>query len=274
MSEQRQPGAPPAVQLNPLGRFGDRLIRSSSGLLEFSGDLAMVVVRGLQPGRWRRTMRDEFALYLRQIGIGALGTLLVAGLLVGVGLVLQIIYWLGVAGQELRVGEFLVLVLIREIAPLMSALIVIGRSGSVMLDEVGHLNSDGQIRYLLSSGIDPDEYIAIPRTFATAVALLVMTIVFLHLSLWSGYIVASLTGLSRIPVLEFIDVVLGGMTLADHLLLLVKPLLIGLIIGYLPVWLGMRIETGVLGVRSNLPKGFVDALIATFLIGTLVSALL
>ena len=257
-----------------LGRLGDRIITVGQGILQFVGDLTATVARGLVPGNWRRTMRSEFMRALYRVGFNAIPAVAVSALLVGIGFVLQIIYWLGVIGQENSVGDFLVLILAREMAPVVTALILIGRSGTVILDEVAHLSLDGQIRVLESHGVDPTDLIAVPRTFAIAVAVFVLNMLFLHLALWSGYLGATLTGHTAISLLEFVETVLQGMTLKDHLLLLIKPLIIGLVIAFIPIWLGLRTTTSALAVRQAMPRQFVYSLLATFLIGTLISAVL
>ena len=147
---------------------GDRLL----DVLGFVGEFTAVTARGLVPGNWRRTMRSEFALYLYQVGVRAIPVVLVVALLVGIGLVFQIVYWLRFAGQTERIGEFIVLALIRQIAPVGTSLIIIGRSGSVLLEEVGQLARSGHGRALASQGIDPIDLVLLPRAFANGNALL------------------------------------------------------------------------------------------------------
>jgi len=268
------PAPPPEETLGPLGRFGERIVGVTQGALLFVGDLSATVARGLAPGNWRRTMRHEFRRALYQVGFRAIPAVAISALLVGFGIVLQIIFWLDFVGQEGSIGDFLVLILVREIAPVVTALIVIGRSGTVMLYEVWHLKIDGQLRMLESHGVDPTDFLAIPRAFGSAVAAFVLTMLFLHVALWSGYIAAALSGLTSISLLEFVEDVLRNMTLGDHLLLLIKPLLMGFIIVYIPIWLGMRLEPSVLVMRRALPLSFVYSLLATFVIGVIISGTL
>ena len=68
--------------------------------------------------------------------------------------------------------------------------------------------------------------------------------------------------------------VLGIMGLNDYLLLIVKPLLTGYVVGYLSIWFGSRIEHGPHGIRRALPAAFATSLIATIAIGALITALL
>jgi phospholipid/cholesterol/gamma-HCH transport system permease protein len=219
-------------------------------------------------------MRTEFERHLHQVGVRAVPVVLIAASLVGIGLVVQIIYWLRFAGEEERIGEFIVLTLVRQIAPVATVLIIVGRSGSVLVDEIGELHRSGYARALASHGIDPTDLITIPRAFAMSVAAFVLTVLFLHMTLWSGYLAASVAGVARRPPHEFLGSVLGIMSIRDHALLIVKPLVTGYVVGYLSIWFGSRVGAGPQAIRRALPKAFVSSLIATFAIGALFTALL
>jgi phospholipid/cholesterol/gamma-HCH transport system permease protein len=251
------------------------LVRAGTCLLaalHFVGVLVAVPARGLNPGNWRRTMRSELAFHLYQVGVRAIPVVMIAALLVGVGLVFQMVYWLRFVGQEDRVGEFLVLALIRQIAPVGTVLIIIGRSGSVLVEEIGQMTRSGYMRALASHGIDPVDLVVLPRAFAVAASAFLLTMLFLHTALWSGYLVASLAGLTKYSPEQFMAAVLGIMGWNDYLLLIVKPLATGYVVGYLSIWFGSRVEHGPHGIRRALPKAFAASLIATIAIGALLTA--
>ncbi len=255
-------------------RLGGFLIDNTLGVCHAVGEYCATLGNGLVFGNWRRTMRREFTRTLYQTGVLAIPAVLVAAVLVAGGLVLQIIYWLDYAGQENRIGEFLVLVLVRQIAPTTCALILIGRSGAAIVDDIGQLQSSGHLRFLHSHGIDPSLLITVPRAFAMALACFLLTMLFMHTALWGGFIVASLAGLSNLSALAFVEDVLGNMAVTDHLLLIVKPLLTGYTIGWLSIWYGMQVQPGVLGIRKILPRAFVVSLMATFTISALLEPML
>ncbi|MCC7080312.1 MAG: ABC transporter permease [Burkholderiales bacterium] len=248
----------------------DRLVEA----LRFIGEFVAVLARGLMPGNWRRTMRAEFAFYLYQVGVRAIPVVVIAALLVGIGLVFQVVYWLRFAGQEERIGEVIVRALIRQIAPVGTVLIIIGRSGAVLVEEVGQMTRSGYARALASHGIDPIDLVTIPRAFAVATSAFLLTLLFVHTALWSGYLAASLAGLTRYSPDEFMAAVLGIMALNDYVMLIVKPLLTGYVVGYLSIWFASRIERGPHGIRRALPKAFATSLIATIALGALITALL
>ena len=84
----------------------------------------------------------------------------------------------------------------------------------------------------------------------------------------------SLAGLTRYAPPQFMAAVTGIMTPNDHLLLVVKPLLTGYVVGYLSIWFGSRIEAGPHGIRRALPKAFAASLISTVALGALLTAVL
>lgn len=238
------------------------------------GAFTLTFIRVLSLGRWRRTMRSEMLEYFYQVGVKAVPAIAVTAALVGIGLVMQIVYWTGIAGQAERIGEFLVLVLVRQVAPIVTALVLIGRSGSVLVDEVGHLAATGHLQVLRSMGIDPDDLITLPRSVAMSVAALVLTILFVNVALWVGFLGAQLSGVAKQPAWELVLTVFSGLTPGDQLLLIVKPLVLGYVIAYLSIRIGMRVQHTRGSVRHLLPKAFVSTLLATFVIGTLISAVM
>lgn len=115
-----------------------RAARRHAEFVLFLASLAVGVVRdGVRPVAWRRTVRSEFRRALRQAVGGGLSTTLVTAALIGLIMVSQALYWLGEAGQQELIGPVLVTVLVREITPLLVGIIVLGRSGVVILSEIG-----------------------------------------------------------------------------------------------------------------------------------------
>ena len=94
---------------------------------------------------------------------GSLTATIFVAALVGVGMVYQAIYWLRVAGQEGSLGNLLVAILLRELAPILVGIILLGRSGAAMLTELGHLQAERQIHALQAQGIDPFQILVMPR---------------------------------------------------------------------------------------------------------------
>ncbi|MFC1580801.1 MlaE family ABC transporter permease, partial [Thermodesulfobacteriota bacterium] len=107
-----------------------------------------VLWQALRPLNWRRSVRREFIRQCYFTGARALGFVIILALLVGIGMVFEVLFWLDIAGQSDYVGRLIVLLLVREIAPILVALVVIGRSGAAIVAELGNMRISGQVRML------------------------------------------------------------------------------------------------------------------------------
>ena len=127
-----------------------------------------VLLEATRPRSWRRTVRAVFRRTLRQTTGGGLATALVMAVLTGLALVSQALYWLGLAGESELEGTVLVTILVQELTPLLIGIALLGRSGPVIVMEIGQLQAGGQIRALVAQGIDPLLLLVLPRACAFA----------------------------------------------------------------------------------------------------------
>jgi phospholipid/cholesterol/gamma-HCH transport system permease protein len=201
-----------------------------------------------------------------QVALYGLPSIVITGLLVGLAMVNQMLYLLRLAGQEGLIGEFLVLVLVRGVAPLLVGMIVIGRSGSTMMVELGAMRVTGQVHLLDAQGIDPFLYLVIPRVLATAIGMFCLSIVFLAAALTTGLVAAYALGLTSLTLLDFLEEVLTAMRPREYTLLLLKTLVSGFAIGLISCTTGLAIGRAVPEVSVLLPGGFVRAVLATIVI--------
>jgi len=217
------------------------------------------------PGTWRRTVRFEFRRALRQAIAGGLSTTLITAALIGVLMVYQALYWLGAAGQEGLIGPILVTVLIREIAPVLTGLILLGRSGTVVLSEIGRLGIGGQIRTLEIQGLDTFHLLLLPRACAFAIASFTLGIMFMLAALATGFIVGSLLEAVQLSLWAFFDRVLLAMYVRDFIIVPVKLVAIGLVIaltaGLTALTAGPQDD-----IASLLPRGFARGVLVILIV--------
>ena len=226
--------AQPLVRRSPrrllawLGRFVRARLRFVLSLMALS---AGMVAEALSPRAWRRPVRAEFRRVLRMALGGSLRATIFVATLIGIGMVYEAIYWLRVAGQEGSLGNILVAVLLREVAPLLVGVILLGRSGSAMLTELGHVQAERQLHALQAQGIDPFQILVMPRGIAFALASYTLGIVFILVTLLVGYVLANLLGVVPTSLWSFLDTVLRAASPSDFVVFPVKMLAIGLLIG-------------------------------------------
>ena len=253
-----------------LAAIGEGAIDLLRPLIELSSLAVAVLWQGGRPLNWRRTLVKEFMRQCDLVGIGSLPFILLSGLLIGLAMVFQVLFWLKFLGQVSLAGKIIVLGLVREIAPLLVALIAIGRSGSVNMVELGHMRTSGQLRMLEAQGIDPFLFLIVPRCLATALSMFCLTVVFTLVALATGYLVGRVVLSTDTTAIEFINNVLGAMGVGEYAIIALKPLIAGLLITLITCTTGLSVGGPAGQLAGALPRGFVKSVLAVFLVsGTL-----
>jgi len=267
---QRSPGRLRRLPQRLLAALGGATRRRARFVLLLAA-LALGVFReAVRPLSWRRTVHSELRRALRQSVGGALTTVLVTAALVGVALVNQALFWLGEAGQENLIGSVLVSGLIRGIGPVLVGLILLGRSGMLALAEIGSLQIGGQVRAMEAQGLDPFLMLLFPRALAIALACFTLTVIFIAVALLTGFIADNLVQASTVTFGSFLDRVLRAMVLADVVIFPLKTLGIGLLVA---------LAAGLTALQAHphesaadlLPKGFVRGVLVIVFVNVLLT---
>ena len=224
-------------------------------------------VRGLfqQPPYW-----DDVFLQMDSIGIGSLPVVLLTGFFSGAVLALQMSRALQTYGATSTVGQLVSIAQIREMGPVLTAIMVAGRNATGMASEIGSMKVTEQIDAMRALGTDPVLKLVKPRLIATAVMLPLLTILADFVALVGGWLVScvmlSLTTGSHFwitawRILEYNDLAQG----------LVKPFAFAVILTLVGCFYGMRTEGGTQGVGRSTTQAMVVAsvwiVIVTFFIG-------
>jgi len=229
-----------------------RLIRSFVEFFQLTSGIAahsLSRVRALRSPATQRVFQKQILF----TGIQALLPVTIAGLAVGIALVSQMRSLLG-SGVDLNVKMMQVVVL-REFAPLLTAFIVLGRSGSAMATELAAMKVRGEIRALYLLGIEPGDYLIVPRVIGCCLAVPALTLLFQLVATGVGPAFASL--FVEMRLLPYYSALFQQVALADIVIGLSKTISFGLIISsvacstgiYVPgqrVWIPQAAELSVL----------------------------
>ena len=134
-----------------------------------------------------------FGLLLKQlhsVGVMSLVIITVSGIFIGMVLALQGFNILSSYGSEQSVGQMVAMTLLRELGPVVSALLIAGRAGSALTAEIGNMKSTEQLSSLEMIGVDPIKYIVAPRMWAGLISLPILTMIFNVAGIWGGSWVA------------------------------------------------------------------------------------
>jgi len=223
-----------------------------------------------RPMSWRPTVWAEFRRALRQAAGGGVVATWFTGALVGLAMVSQALYWLGEAGEQELIGPILVTILVREVTPLIIGLIVLGRSGAVVVNELGTIQLGGQTRVLLGQGIDLFTLLIMPRVAAFALGTFVLGVIFVCVALTVGFVAGSLLGPIYDSLPSFLDRVLGAMRTADFALFPAKMLAIGYSVALVVCFTGLSAEPGD-EVARLLPRAFVRGALTIMFVSLVLS---
>ncbi len=249
-----------------LASVGAGTIGLWHGPVRFISDAVAVIWQGCRPITWRRSIRNEFMRQCFQVGAQALPFILVSGIFVGFGLVAQSFYWLNVFGSTALFGNFLSLVLVREIAPVLVGLIVIGRSGSTLLVELGTMKTEGQVHMLDAQGIDPFLYLVVPRVLAFSICMFSLSVAFVTLALLAGFVSGVLVGVSQSNFFEFLNRAIGSMGQQTYILFTLKTVIIGFVVALISCKMALSLTGGTARVLELMPRGFAKSALATLVI--------
>lgn len=141
----------------------------------------------------RSGLHNGLTLLVKQlysVGVLSLAIVVVSGIFIGMVLALQGYNILSSYGSEQAVGQMVALTLLRELGPVVTALLFAGRAGSALAAEIGNMKSTEQLSSLEMIGVDPLKYIIAPRLWAGFISLPLLTLIFNVVGIWGGAMVA------------------------------------------------------------------------------------
>lgn len=171
--------------LQVLGRYSISVVREMGDYALFTGESFRAV-----PGA-RRLMRRVVRAGLEQ-GVRCLPVILIVGMFTGLVLGLQGYYVLNRFGSETLLGTLVSLSLIRELGPVLAALMLVGQAGSALAAELGIQRNSEQIAALETMGVSSQGYLVTPRLLAALVVFPMQTALFVTIGLWGGSLSGSM----------------------------------------------------------------------------------
>jgi phospholipid/cholesterol/gamma-HCH transport system permease protein len=244
-----------------LGRVGggaERLWQTFVALLSFQADALFGCVMGLFSAHNRRrgaVWRDALA-----IGVDALPVVATIGLILGLILAFQGGHLLKDFGTSIYVANLVGKGMVREFAPLMTAIVVAGRSGAAIAAEIGAMKNNEELDALTVTGIEPVRYLVVPKLYAITVTLPMLSVMASVVSIIGGFIIA-VTYLQLGPQ-HYLNQTLQAVSINDLVNCLFKSVVFGWLIVLIGAFMGFRVERGAEGVGRAATRAVVVAIFA------------
>lgn len=215
--------------------------------------------------------RFEFNAFIRQcyfIGVRSLPLVLSTAFIMGMVLTIQSRPTLVSFGAESRLPQMVAVSLIREIAPVITALICAGKVGSGIGAELGSMKVTEQIDAMEVSGTNPYKYLVVTRVLATTIMIPVLALVADAVGIWASYIGANIKG--SVSWALFLTKAFDYVFFEDVFPSVIKTVLFGFTIGIVGCYKGMNSQKGTEGVGQSANSAVVLASLLVFVIDLLV----
>lgn len=220
--------------------------RSALSMLELFGSYGMFLLTALfwffsSPLKFRRVLEQ-----ITFIGVKSTVIVLLTGAFTGMVFALQVFYALSKFAGESLLGPTVALSLIRELGPVVSALMITGRAGSALASEIGIMRITEQIDALEIMAVNPYRYLVVPNMVAAVISFPLLGAFFSLIGIWGGYLVGvQLLGVSA-------GTYFGEMTnfveMKDITMGITKSLSFGLIVSWVCCYKGFFTQFGAKGV--------------------------
>ncbi len=194
------------------------------------------------------------------IGVGSLTVVLLTGLFTGAVLALQSGMTLDQFGARSVVGRLVSASMVKELGPVLTALIVTGRVGSGIAAELGSMTVTDQISALRALGTDPIRKLVVPRVLAGVVMMPVLTVISDFVGIVGAWVI-TVTQL-RVASSVYWTSVVDGLYIQDVWMGLIKPVFLGFAIVSIACYVGMKTSGGTQGVGRATTQAVVAGSVA------------
>lgn len=238
-------------------RFVDRFGRKGQSIVEYVGGLADLVWQTFLASFSRPFYRSEVLRQMDEIGVKSVSITGITALFTGMVLALQTAYSLAAFGGKQFTGRVVSLSLVRELGPVLTALMVGGRVGSGITAELGSMTVTEQVDALRSMAISPIRRLVVPRVVATVFMMPVLTALADVLGILGGLIIA-VTEL-QMTMQDYLTSIWQQLAISDITSGLGKTFFFGLEIAAIGCYNGLQVQGGAASVGQATTRTVVFA---------------
>jgi phospholipid/cholesterol/gamma-HCH transport system permease protein len=257
-SEEEHPSeAPPRESfIVGIGRSTFQLLAEVRRLVVFTGELTLALLHALRRPlsvRWK-----DVLLVAERAGNGAVPIIVLIGFLLGLILAFQSAIPMRRFGAEIFVADLLGISVLRELGPLMAAIMLTARSGSAFAAELGTMKVNEEVDALTTMGLEPVGFLIVPRVLAALIVVPVLIMLMNFSSLIGGAVVMLSL---EFPLVTYVNRIVEAVTLVDFLGGLFKGFVFGMVVAAVGCLRGLQTGSGAGAVGESTTSAVVSGII-------------
>ena len=249
-----------------IGRLLFRFLFTVQGIGAFA--LITLGVMISKFGRASHVLRPLVRREISRSGLKLLPMFVFLSAALGLLVIGQVVSWLSRVGAVNYLGVIMVVVVVRELGPLITALLVLARVGTANVVELGTARATGEVEALEALGIDPVHYLIVPRVIGMAVGSFALTVYLIIGALVSGYVWAFLQDVPLRPD-QYFNQLAASLSWIDFGLLALKTFAFGAIIAMVTCYHGLAQPLRLEEVSRATVRAVAQAVIACVLVDAL-----
>jgi len=227
-------------------------------------DFYLLTGRALRNITRRPHYFDDVFMQMDIIGVGSLPIVIMTGFFSGAVMAMQLAKTLAQYGAVNQTGQAVSIVLVRELGPVLTSLMVAGRTASGIASELGSMKVTEQIDAMRALGTDPIQKLVTPRLIATCAVLPLLTIIADFVGIFGGFLISYFV--LMLSASEYWNTAWQALTFTDIFFGLLKPFVFAFAIALVGCYYGLNTAVGTQGVgRATTQAVVVSSVLIFFL---------
>ncbi|HDQ04920.1 MAG TPA: MlaE family lipid ABC transporter permease subunit [Deltaproteobacteria bacterium] len=239
-----------------LGEASIALVKDFIDVIEFVGDLLFSIAYAITHPRSIR-VKDIF-FYMKRAGVDGLPIVGLISVLIGLIIAFMSFLQLKQIGANIYVPSLVSFAMVRELGPIMTAILVAGRSGSAFAAEIGTMVVNEEVDALKTMGFDPIRFLAVPKVLAAMIVVPILTIYSALFGVFGGMIVG-VTGLD-LTINTYLTQSLKAISVFDIVTSLIKAAVFAALIAGIGCQRGFKVRSGAQDVGKFTTSAVVSAI--------------
>jgi phospholipid/cholesterol/gamma-HCH transport system permease protein len=248
-----------------LGRWATRKVTDYSYALGF---FFLVLKETVLFVRRKQVAFRVLVMQILFTGFEALNIVSLISLSIGAVIIVEAGTILPRFGQTSLMYPILIIVITRELGPILTAFIIAARSGTAIATELGNMVVSHEVEAYVSVGINPVAYLVVPRVLGVTISVMALTVYFNIFGLFGSFVVSQL--IKPVPFVEYFQALLRTMQLRDVLSVVLKSFIFGVIISVVATFQGFKVSTSV----TEIPRAAIKAVGQGFVLCFLADAVI